>query len=790
MAVLKFGTKASTLEMLKPRLKSATIKPLVRFSVEEWRQCAEKVISRISIMFGSATLVVRSSSLNEDQVESSNAGKFHSELNVDGAIQTNIRNAVERVILSYGVSTEDDEVFVQEQILSIKLSGVAFTRESTSLAPYYVVNYDDVTESSSSVTSGHGKELKTYIRSRFSEHAPHDRNLRQIIGCLAELEHLFENDALDVEFAIDKDEVLYVLQVRPIAQKRVGNDREFQEILRRIGQRITELTSPHPGLQGDRGIFSVMTDWNPAEMIGTRPRPLALSLYKELITDSTWAYQRNNYGYRNLRSFPLLHAFGGAPYIDVRASFNSFIPSELDDTLSAKLVNYYCDRLVSSPQDHDKVEFRIVFSCYYLNLSQKIKALLDFNFSELELDRIKFALLTLTNNIIRQQNGHYKRDLEKVEVLEERYKSVMKSSMPALDKIYWLLEDCKRYGTLPFAGLARAGFIAVQMLRSITEMNILSDEEVHLFMSSLNTVANQLTKDTQRYFRGELTKEAMIERYGHLRPGTYDIRSPRYDDSFDDYFRQQGPTETEHAQFSLSPSQRERLSLMLIENGLLISVDELLAFLQEAIEGREYSKFVFTRSLSQIFRLIEELGNEYCLSLEDLSYLRIGTLTQAYSDLSATPLNEILSSEISNNRIAHEAIEHLLLPQLIVGPKDVYDFHLGEAEPNFITHKRVTEIVVLEEDLLHADLKNKIVFIRGADPGYDWMFSREIAGLVTMYGGTNSHMAIRCAELNIPAAIGCGEKNYANWSRSLMLDLDCANRKVLVVDGRCFEDSR
>ena len=29
------------------------------------------------------------------------------------------------------------------------------------------------------------------------------------------------------------------------------------------------------------------------------------------------------------------------------------------------------------------------------------------------------------------------------------------------EKIYWLLEYCKRYGTLPFAGLARAGFIAV-----------------------------------------------------------------------------------------------------------------------------------------------------------------------------------------------------------------------------------------------------------------------------------------------------------------------------------------
>ena len=38
-----------------------------------------------------------------------------------------------------------------------------------------------------------------------------------------------------------------------------------------------------------------MPDWNPAEMIGTKPRPLALSLYRELITDKVWSEQRLDY---------------------------------------------------------------------------------------------------------------------------------------------------------------------------------------------------------------------------------------------------------------------------------------------------------------------------------------------------------------------------------------------------------------------------------------------------------------------------------------------------------------
>ena len=46
----------------------------------------------------------------------------------------------------------------------------------------------------------------------------------------------------------------------------------------------------------------------------------------------------------------------------------------------------------------------------------------------------------------------------------------MDSCLDLNEKVYWLLEDGKRYGTLPFAGLARAGFIAIQMLKSFVRI--------------------------------------------------------------------------------------------------------------------------------------------------------------------------------------------------------------------------------------------------------------------------------------------------------------------------------
>ena len=72
-------------------------------------------------------------------------------------------------------------------------------------------------------------------------------------------------------------------------------------------------------------------------------------------------------------------------------------------------------------------------------------------------------------------------------------------------------------------------------------------------------------------------------------------------------------------------------------------------------------------------------------------------------------------------------------------------------------------------------LKNNIVAIENADPGFDWIFSKRIKGLITKYGGVNSHMAIRCAEFGIPAAIGCGEQRFESLLSKDKIILDCGS---------------
>ena len=100
-----------------------------------------------------------------------------------------------------------------------------------------------------------------------------------------------------------------------------------------------------------------------------------------------------------------------------------------------------------------------------------------------------------------------------------------------IENIYWLLEDAKRYGTLPFAGLARAGFIAVQILRSLVDVGIFTKDDHAQFMSNVSTVSKRMGQDRNRMERLDF-----LSCYGHLRPGTYEITSPRYDEEPERYF--------------------------------------------------------------------------------------------------------------------------------------------------------------------------------------------------------------------------------------------------------------
>ena len=115
------------------------------------------------------------------------------------------------------------------------------------------------------------------------------------------------------------------------------------------------------------------------------------------------------------------------------------------------------------------------------------------------------------------------------------------------------------------------------------------------------------------------------------------------------------------------------------------------------------------------------------------------------------------------------------MPYLITHKNDFFIASNLLTKPNFITDRVIKAKSILVNNVqMNKSLKDKIVLIENADPGYDWIFAQNIKGLVTKFGGANSHMAIRCAEFGIPAAIGCGEQRFDRLVKASRLRLDCA----------------
>ena len=772
---ISFSTKASTLASVAGNLKTASVAPLYYFTVDDWLKDADNCLSHINKFFADDTLVIRSSSRNEDTEATSNAGGFLSLLNVQFE---NVSRAIFEVIDSYGNADKKDEVLVQPMLTNVVLSGVAFSHDPNTYSPYKVINWFEG-EDTTFITSGKGG--RTWQQSgsiKEAHNAP--SGIGKICNLIDELLGLFFHQPIDCEFAItldeNKKEQLWLLQVRPlILKQQVTPAEKHKECLQRVYNKVKNGMNRQPFLKGSRTVYGVMPDWNPAEIIGVRPKGLALSLYGELITNSIWAYQRHNYGYRNLRSFPLMLNFNGLPYIDLRVSFNSFVPADIDDVLADRLVDYYIGSLEASPELHDKIEFEIVYSCYTLDLPERLKMLSEFGFSNKDQMLLLDSLRSLTNKIIHPEEGLWKKDAEKLNKLHERRELIFKSKVEPLERIYWLLEDVKRYGTLPFAGLARAGFIAIQMLRSLVSSNILSEEDYNAFLASVSTVSGQLAFD-----RCNLDKTTFLSRYGHLRPGTYDILSYRYDEKPELYFDWENtPNKPAVVKpFSLTLVQMKALKELLIKHGLNADPVALFDFIQSGIEQRELAKFHFTKNLSDILSLIGDFGAQYGISREDMAYCDIAVFKDLY--VSSLEPSTLIKDSIKQGKSHYLEAKSIALPPLITSAEDVWAFEWPMALPNFITQKQVTANVSCGLD--KESISGSIVCIPNADPGFDWLFSYPIAGLVTAWGGANSHMAIRASELEIPAVIGAGEKLYKKWSDARCLSLDCSGRRVEVLE--------
>ncbi len=769
----KFYTKGKTLLFLKNKIHKAIVLDIILLKVSEYKKNKLVLDEKIKEKkWEKIHLIIRSSSSNEDNTNYSNAGKFLSIQNVISFKE--IKKSVEKVIKSYSDPNSKDEVLIQPYLKDISISGVIFTRDPSNNGPYIKINYDSLSGLSDSITSGSSNDNEVFYYHRKHKHKFNDFR-DQLIDLCFELESIYEMDSLDIEFAIDKKNNIYLLQVRPLIINipKKFSDISHYKIVNNISNTLDVWMKKNPYLLGDKGIYGVMPDWNPAEIIGRKPKPLALSLYRELVTNEIWAYQRDNYGYRNLRSFPLLVEIEGCPYIDVRVSFNSFIPKKLNTKISNKLTNYYLQKLRDNPHLHDKIEFDIIFSCTTLTTDEDLKELKKYNFSDSEIEKIKISLCRVTNKIISNTSSLWKKDLKKISTLQEKHEKIINSELNNITKIYWLIEDCKRYGTLPFAGLARTAFIALSILKSLLNKKIISQKNYDDFLLSLETISTKISEDYKN-----ITRSEFIKKYGHLRPGTYDILTKAYQEDFDNYFHwKKNIGSKKRSYFTPSKNQILEINKLLKNYNININAKELFVFIKKSIEAREYAKFIFTKNINSALKIFSKICDNYNIPRSDSAYTHISSIMSL--DSSATRYIDILKASIRRRKERFTITKSLNLPHIISNKDDVYYYYEDKSVPNYVTQNIISGKIITLDDKNNDKISGKIVLLTRADPGYDWIFSHNIIGLITKYGGANSHMAIRASELDIPAAIGVGSL-YDKLIKTEVIEIDPVSKRILV----------
>ena len=129
----------------------------------------------------------------------------------------------------------------------------------------------------------------------------------------------------------------------------------------------------------------------------------------------------------------------------------------------------------------------------------------------------------------------------------------------------------------------------MSILKSAVETKILSQKALDSFLSSINTVSHEFTKDLKSLMLSsdEKNLELFFDKYGHLRPGTYDITSLSYIEAKEKYLSKDISFNAENnlSDFSIWNKEKNNLFDALRRNGIQLSDKMFEKFLYSSIEA-------------------------------------------------------------------------------------------------------------------------------------------------------------------------------------------------------------
>jgi len=199
-----FSSKAQVLNVVKSSLVQFTIPDMFFFKATEFQSTLQEIVDVIDKKYYGIDVVVRSSAADEDGKTNSSAGEYESVLNVPSNNPEKITKAINRVIASYEKKRPlmaDDEVIIQEMVKNTTMSGVIFTYDLNTGAPYYVINYDDQSGLTDTVTSGGGEYAnRTLYIHRNSINKLRSERFTKLLQAVQELEKVMGTATQSINF--------------------------------------------------------------------------------------------------------------------------------------------------------------------------------------------------------------------------------------------------------------------------------------------------------------------------------------------------------------------------------------------------------------------------------------------------------------------------------------------------------------------------------------------------------------------------------------------------------------
>lgn len=678
----------------------------------------------------SPKIAIRSSAVGEDSNEQSFAGQNSSYLNIENesGIKTSIKNCFQSMYKKssalyreHFLKEKSDMVkmnVVLQVMVNPKLSGVFFSVDPRNNETGWIIEAieglgEDLV--SGKKTPWHFEEKKIAVTKLF--------NIEELVKTGMAIRNFFGHE-IDIEWAIDQDDQLKILQARPITA--LSGKSEEKRI---IEEELNRLKKTYPSnTLWDGGTF--------AEWSGP-PSELTFSIWKEAFSKQhAFSKALKKLGYLGIdeelpnESHSLLERIFNRGYVNISMLAPLYfgpIPYRLELKTTPKL-----------KFDFKKMTLKMFILTPFTMLRMlKVGLRLSTQRQQWLLECAK-ALTVFSDKSFRVKDlDHYQNfsDLELHEIFNSEVKLFYEDHLTWPLVLITLIESTS------------------QSLRALLK-GVLPPEDINKCLNQwlsigIHTVTMEMNEDYKKASNDPAKRIHFMQKYGHRGPGELELSHPRWMELSDNAF------------FKSSAESRPT------DNSNKKSVES------EINELKTYKKQVIEKEWN-LLRDMLELREKWKMSLlSPYSHIRyialeIAKRNKIGNEIFWHSFQEILNSDFNISRATKrrdttEMSKSVYLPTIlelsklesILGSKDesnIKSFNGMPLSPGLVFGE--VRVVTSPDNIDIGNWpKNTILVAESTDPGWTGLFLKSKAVIVEK-GGVLSHCAIVAREMNLPAVSG------------------------------------